>query len=107
MLSPYGAFCFGATPGAPGDPLYSPRDHREAAARLARGSRLDCGVQRKHVGLLRDVRDELDDLADLLRGLAQALDALGGLLDLLADVVHAGDGILHAAPPLFVSADRS
>ena len=81
--------------GAFREPLHLLRDHREAAPRLAGRRRLDGGVQREHVRLLRDVRDQLHDLADLLRGFAQALDPLRRLLDLLADVVHARDRVLH------------
>src|SRR5688572_2513963 len=78
-----------------GQPLHLLRHHREAASRLAGGGGLNRRVQRQHVGLLGNVRDQLHDLADLLRALAQALDPLRGLLDLLADVVHALDRVLH------------
>ena len=43
----------------------------EALAGLAGPRRLDRGVQRQQVRLLRDARDDLDDVADLGRGLAQ------------------------------------
>ena len=87
--------CLVASRGALGQPLHFFGDHREAAPGLARRRRLDGGVEREHVGLLGDVRDQLHDFADLLRALAQALDALGGLLDLVADFVHAADRVLH------------
>ena len=47
-------------------------DDREAAARLAGAGRLDRGVQREQVGLVGDLLDDLEDLADLLRALAEA-----------------------------------
>ena len=65
-----------------GEALHFFGDDREAAPRLAGGSRLDRRVQRQHVGLLGDVRDQLHDFADLQRGFAEPLDALGGVLDL-------------------------
>ena len=93
--------------GALGEALHFLGHDGEAAPRLARGRRLDRGVQREHVGLLGDVRDELHDLADLLRAFAEALDALGGLLDLLADVVHAADRVLHGLRALLRGVQRA
>jgi hypothetical protein len=69
--------------------------HGEAAARLAGHRCLNGGIERENVGLLGDVVDELDDVADFLRALAQALDALGGLLNGFANGVHAVDGSTH------------
>ncbi|MDZ7654169.1 MAG: hypothetical protein U5L03_17240 [Burkholderiaceae bacterium] len=63
--------------------------------------RLDGGVQRQHVGLLGNVRDQFHDLADLLRRLAQSLDPLRSFLDLFADLVHAGDLVVHRALAAF------
>src|SRR5258708_6221677 len=81
--------------GPPRETLHFFRNHREPTPGLARGGRLDRGVQSENVGLLGNVRNQLDDLADFLRGFAQSLDALGRLLDLLADFVHARDRVLH------------
>ena len=90
--------------GAFREPLHFLGDDGEAAARLAGGRRLDRGVQREHVRLLGDVRDQLDDLADLERRFAEALDALRRVLDLRADLVHAGDLVLHRPAPPFSAA---
>src|SRR5690606_14179851 len=75
--------------------LYFVRYHGEAAARVAGHGRLDRGVQCKDVGLVGDVVDQADDVADLLGRFTEALDPLRGVLDLLTDVVHAGDGVVH------------
>jgi hypothetical protein len=61
------AICLVGLGRALGQPLHLLGHHREAAAGLAGRSGLDRGVQRQHVGLLGDVGDQLDDLADLLR----------------------------------------
>src|SRR5581483_8189960 len=86
----------------------------EALTRLSRARRLDRGVERQKVRLLRDGRDYLDDLADLGAALAQVpdrvigavggLDCLrrdaGGLAGVLGDFADAGrhlfDGGGHA-----------
>ena len=78
-----------------GQPLHFLGNDREAATRVAGRGRLDRGVQRQHVGLLGDVRDQLGDFADLLRRFAEPLDPLRGFLDLVADRVHAADRVLH------------
>ena len=96
----------GRLAGALRQPLHLLRHHREAASRFTRGRRLNRGVQREHVGLLGNVRDQLHDLADLLRALAQALDPLRGFLDLVADVVHAADRVLHRLRALLRGVQR-
>ena len=69
-------------------------DHGEAPAVLAGPRGLDGGVQGQQVGLLGDVVDRGDDLADGLGLLGQRQDVLGGRLDLLLDRVHGGQGVL-------------
>ena len=53
------------------------RDHRKAAAGIARPRRLDGGVECQKVGLLRNRRDQVDDSADIGRGRLQAVDPRG------------------------------
>ena len=48
--------------------------HRKAAAGLAGARRLDGGVERQQIGLLGDVGDELDHVADALGRLVELLD---------------------------------
>ena len=58
------------------------------------------GVQREDVGLVGDIIDELDDVADLLGTLAEPFDTLGCLLDRLANRVHALDGAPYGVAAL-------
>ncbi len=78
------------------------RDHRKAAAGLAGARRLDGGVQRQQVGLLGDVGDQLDDVADAGGGFRQRRDARIGLLGLahrvardLARLAHLAADVRH------------
>jgi hypothetical protein len=80
-------------------------DDREPAASLARTRRLDGRVQSENVGLLRDLLDQLDDVADFLRAFAEALDALGGVLNGLAYRVHAVDRAAHGFAALVRDVD--
>lgn len=57
-------------------------DDRKAPAGLAGAGSLDGGVEGEQIGLFRDRRDQLDDVADLLRRTGQFADALVGLLRL-------------------------
>ena len=61
----------GGVGGALGQALHLVGHHREAAPGLAGHRGLDRGVERQDVGLLGDVVDQLDDVADLLRALAR------------------------------------
>ena len=72
----------GGLAGTLGQALDFLRHDGESAAGLTSRGRLDCGVEREHVGLLGNVRDQLDDLADFKRRFAQALDPFGGVLNL-------------------------
>ena len=92
--------------GALGEPLHFLGDDGEAASRLAGRRRLDRRIQREHIGLLGDVGDEFDDLADLQRGFAEALDPFRGVLDLRPDLVHAGDLVLHRLRAFFRRRER-
>ena len=71
--------------------------HGKAAAGGARTRGLDGGVERQQRGLPRDLRDQIDDIADRGRGFPQAIDigaslARGGagLVGELAGVAHLG-----------------
>src|SRR4051812_18544881 len=66
----------------------------EAAPGLSRPRRLDGRVQGQQVGLLGDVVDQLEDLADLLGALAESERALGDRLHLLLHVAHRVAGLL-------------
>ena len=87
--------------GTFGEPLHLLGHHGEAAAGFTRRRRLDRRIQRQHVGLFRDIGNQLHDFTDFLRAFAEAFDAFGGFLDLLADVVHAAYRILHRLGSLF------
>ena len=59
----------GGAAGLPGQRLHLAGHHGEAAPGLARARRLDGGVERQQIGLLGDVGDELDHVADARRPL--------------------------------------
>src|SRR3989338_5680967 len=69
--------------------LYLLRDDREALALFARLVRFDRGIHREQVGLLGQVVDRGDDLADRLALLGQPHDALGDGFHLFLDALHA------------------
>src|SRR5450755_3830906 len=87
-------------------PLHFFRDHRESASCFTCRCGLDGGIEREHVGLLGNVRDQLYDLADFQRRFAEALDPLGGILNLGADFVHAGDLVVHRLATFFSGRER-
>ena len=60
--------------GLAGERLHLARHHREAAAGIAGARRLDGGVERQQIGLLGDVGDELDHVADAAGRLVELLD---------------------------------
>ncbi len=86
-------------PGGGGRALRQPLDfigdHRKTAPGITGHRSLDRRVECKDVGLVSNVIDQADNVADFLRRLAQALDPLGGVLNLLANIVHAVDGVVH------------
>ena len=55
---------------------------------------LDGGVEREEVGLIGDVVDDQDDLADLVALLAEFADHGGGACDLSGDLFDLVDGLL-------------
>ena len=75
-------------------------DDREAAALLAGVRRLDRRVERQHRGLLADLPDHLDDVADALAALAEHADRLGRVLDRLADLLQALRSLASPLPRL-------
>jgi hypothetical protein len=80
-------------------------DHGEPLALLAGARRLDRRVQRQDVGLLGDVVDGGDDLADGLRLLGQAEDVGGGRLDARLQLVERGDRRLDRLPPVLADVE--
>ena len=69
------------------------RDHRKAAAGFARPRRLDGGVEREQVGLLRNRRDQVDDGADIGRGRLQAIDPRGRGRGQFGDIARQAVGL--------------
>ena len=80
--------------GLLGQPLDLVGDDREPGTVAVGVGRLDRGVQREHVRLLDDVRDDRDDLADLVEFVVQVVYRLDGLGGLVVDSVHLTDGPL-------------
>src|SRR6202008_758124 len=76
-------------------PLYFVGNHSETAPGVTGHRGLNRRVEGEDVGLVGNVVDQADDVADFLGRLTQTLDAFGGVLNLLADVVHAVDGVVH------------
>ena len=64
----------GRAAGLPGERLYLAGYHREPASGFAGSCRLDGGVKGKQIGLLGDVGNELDHVADTCGGFIQFLD---------------------------------
>ena len=70
-------------------------DHRKAAAGVAGAGGLDGGVEREQRGLARDLRDQIDDVADRVGGFAQAVDIGAGFTGGLAGLVGELAGVAH------------
>src|SRR3569832_2636295 len=68
----------GGLRGLRGEVLHLGRDDRETLAGFTRTRRFDRGVEREKVGLVCDLVDQRDDLADLGRGADEALYLLVG-----------------------------
>ena len=66
-------------------------DHRKAAPVLAGARCLDGGVERQQVGVVRDLLDDADDLADALRVAAQLFRPGGGFAHRRPDALHGLD----------------
>ena len=93
---------FGRVLGLHRERLHLGGDHREAAPGLAGARGLDGGVERQQRGLPRDLRDQVDDIADRRRGFPQAVDigagfagGVAGLVGELAGVAHLGADALR------------
>ncbi len=97
--------------GLSGQRLDLMRDHRKAAARLARARSLDGRVQGQKIGLFGDRLDQIEHAVDALGRRGEAFD-LGdrlfgphprlfdgacGLADLLADLFHGGRQLVGGA----------
>ncbi len=86
---------FGGVLGLHRERLDLDRDHRKAAAGFTGAGGLDGRVERQQRGLPRDLRDQIDDIADRGRGFLEPIHGLagfmgrgGGLVGELAGVAH-------------------
>ena len=70
-------------------------DHGKTAPGFAGTRRLDGGVERQQRGLPRDLRDQVDDIADRRRRLPQAIDVDAGLAGGVAGLVGELAGVVH------------
>ena len=70
-------------------------DHRKAASGVAGARRLDGGVERQQRGLPRDLRDQVDDVADRRRGFPQTVDIGAGFAGGGAGLVGELAGVAH------------
>ena len=75
------------------------------AALLAGGRGLDGGVQRQQVGLLGDVGDGGDDLADRLGLFAEGDDVFRDGLGLLLNRIHDPGAVLRGVEALVVAVE--
>ena len=85
----------GGLGGLFGQRLHFGRNDREATAGFTGACRLDGGVERKQVGLPRDVVDELDHVADAGGGFRQFADPIVGPRGLLHGVAGHPRRFLH------------
>ncbi|MNL59724.1 hypothetical protein D3C87_1834750 [compost metagenome] len=69
--------------------------HGKPASGVTGQGCLDRRIQGEDIGLVGNVIDQADYIADFLGRLTQSLDALGGVLNLLANIVHAADRVVH------------
>src|SRR6185369_9016782 len=76
-------------------------NYSETTARFSGASGFDGGVQSKQVGLLGNVVNDVDDLANFQRTVAERFDLLGGRLHRGADSLHTFQRISHGAVALF------
>ena len=91
---------FGGLGGLAGQRLDLARHHGKAAAGLAGARGLDGGVERQQIGLLGDVGDEPDDVADALGRLAQLLHRRVGAFGLADRLLGDGVRLRHLAVDL-------
>ncbi len=86
---------FGGRRRTLGEPLDFVGNHGKTTPGITRHGRLNGRIEGQNVGLIGNVIDQADNVADFLRRLTQTLDALGGVLNLLTNVVHAPNGVVH------------
>ena len=94
----------GGAAGLAGQRLDLAGNHGEAAAGVARARGLDGGVERQQIGLLGDVGDELDHVADAPGRFVEFLDREIGAAGLVHRLGGDGVGLRHLAVDLV---DRS
>jgi len=70
-------------------------DHGKTAPGLAGARGLDGGVERQERGLPRNLRNQIDDIADRGRGLSQAIDIGAGFAGGFAGLVGELAGVAH------------
>ena len=75
--------------------LHFGRNHGEAAPGFASPRRFDGGIEREQRGLSRDLRDQIDDIADRGRGFAQAVHDVPGFLGGSAGLIGELAGVAH------------
>src|SRR5690606_29401052 len=85
----------GGLAGALGQGAYLIGDHGKTTAGLARAGGFDGGIQREQVGLLGNVLDHLQYLADAQAVAFQLMDDLGGMADFPEQGLHGLDGLVH------------
>ena len=81
-------FVLGRLGGLIGQGLDLGSHDREALARLASARCLDGGIERQQVGLLGDIRDQANHVANLLRRFDQALNLRVGPVRLVDRVAR-------------------
>ena len=80
---------------------------RKPPPSVAGAGRLNCGVESQDVGLLCDIVDQLEDLADLLAALAERKRPLSDPVDLLLHLLHRVAGLVRrAVAALRIGRDR-
>ncbi len=80
-------------------------DHGESQTVFPGAGRFDGGIQGQQVGLLRQIVDDFDDLADVVGPLSEHVDDFAGRTDRGVDLVqsvrrllHGGDTAVHFLP---------
>ena len=81
----------GRTAGLPGKRFYFAGHDGESTSGFAGARRLDRGIERQQIGLLGNVGDELDHVADARSGFVQLLDGKVGRFDFVHRL--GGDGV--------------
>ena len=68
---------------------------RSASRRTSSARRFNSGVQRQHLGLIRDVFDQTDQTPDLTAALMQGTDCLDGLIEVIGDGLNLSTGLCN------------